>query len=178
MTRNLGLILIIAGVAGVTIAIIAYQVARFLRGSLKLVLQRTSFQPGEIISGSLNLLAKKPITGHKLTVSLIGVETTKTNYNGKPQSHTREIYRDEVLVEDARTYSAGYQARYDFKIAAANASQPEFMNPGMGQVLASAARILSNTRSTIQWRIEARLHAKGVDLAATQRITISRSSII
>jgi hypothetical protein len=117
------------------------------------------------------------MTSNKLKVSLIGVQTTKTHHNGKPQSQSREIYRDEVLIEDARTYPAGHQARYEFKIAVPDTSRPEFLNSGLGQALATAVRVLSDTRTSIQWKIEARLDAKGVDLATTKPIVINNSKL-
>jgi hypothetical protein len=51
------------------------------------------------------------------------------------------------------------------------------LNSGLGQALATAVRVFSDTRTSIQWKIEARLDAKGVDLATTKPIVINNSKL-
>jgi hypothetical protein len=173
MANRLVPIVIGVVVGGGVMAAIAYHVARFLRGSIKLSLSRTAFNPGETIKGSLSLGTKKAILGNKLIVSLIGVERTTTHRDGKSHTNTREIYRDEILVENARAYPAGYTAAYQFEIAVPKGGSPMFLNSPLGQTIASAVNLFRDRRTQLVWRIEARLDAQGVDLATSKQVSIN-----
>jgi hypothetical protein len=173
MSKN-SILILIAVIVGCGIAsIILYYVARFMRGSIKLFLQRTAFNPGERITGSFDLVVKKQVEGNKLTASLIGVQVTETNKNGKTQTQTREFYRDEHIIEEAKSYNAGHSAKYSFEISVPNSSVPDFMNTTLGQALNAASYLLGNSHSRIKWRVEARLDAKGVDLVKSSPVTIN-----
>lgn len=178
MSNNLLLILIAIVVGGGVIAVIAYYVVRFMRGSIKLSLPRTAFNPGDTITGSFDLHTKKPIQGNKLVVSLIGVQVTKTYEGGKTRTRSREIYRDETLVEDARAYPAGHTARHEFELTAPNTSAPEFMSSTLGQTLTAALRLLSNRHTYLKWKVEARLDAKGVDLATSTPVSVNIPQLV
>jgi len=162
-------ILIVAGL----IAAAAYYIIRFMRGTIKLTLSKTGYAGGETISGSFALHAKKQIQGNKLIVTLIGHEVTEHHEDGKTKTRTREIYRDEVLIEDAKIYPAGHTGVYNFEIATPNMGNPEFMNSTLGKTLAGALNMLSDRRSRMKWKVEARLDAKGVDLATSKSVSIS-----
>ena len=170
MSNNTILLLI---VGAVLIAVIAYYMARFLRGSLTLSLSRTAFNPGDTVTGSFDIHIKKPIEGNKLAVSLIGVQTTKTYGSGETRTHSEEVYREEVLLEEATTYTAGHTATHEFEITVPDAGAPEFMSSTLGKTLTKALRLLSNKHTRLNWRVEARLDAKGIDLTAAKTVTIN-----
>ncbi len=163
----------IAVVGVLIVAVIAYFVIRFMRGSIKLSLPQTAFEPGQPITGGFELITKKTIEGHKLIVSLIGTQVTEFYEDGKKRTRTREIYRNEVLVEEARTYPAGHTAQHEFEIPTPNTGSSDFMNSALGQTLVGALRLLSDSRTRLKWKVQARLDAKGVDLAATKRVYIN-----
>jgi predicted small secreted protein len=168
------ILIIIAVVAGIAIiAIAGFYIARFLRGSIKLQLTQTAFDPGSNINGSFELKTRKPIEGKKLIISLIGYEVIETRRDGKTETRRNEIYRNEKNVEGEKVYQAGYEQRYDFEIAAPKSSSPEFMNSPLAGALASAASLLSNRRTRLQWKLEARLVAKGIDLVGSKKISIN-----
>jgi len=172
------LILIAVVAGGSIIAVIAYYIARFMRGSVKLSLPHTAFNPGDSITGSLDLQTKKAIEANKLVVGLIGVQVTKAYEDGKTRRRSREIYRDETLLEEAKTYPAGYSARYDFELTAPNTNAPEFMSSPLGQTLSAALRLLSNRHTYLDWKVQARLDAKGIDLGASTPVTINMSKLV
>jgi hypothetical protein len=172
---------VVAG--GAIVAVIAYYIARFLRGSITLSLPRTVFNPGDTITGSFDLLTKKPIEGNKLSVSLIGIKVTKTHRGGGHEgatrrTHSEEIYRDELLVEEARSYQAGHTSQYEFELAVPNTSEPKFMSSALGQTLTAALGFLSNKSTRLKWNVEAQLDAKGVDLVATKAVTINMKRLV
>jgi hypothetical protein len=168
-----GFLVVIVLVGGVLLSILTYHILRFLRGSIKLTLPKTSFNPGEAITGHFELKTKKDIEGNKLLVSLIGVRVTKSYHNGKSRTHTDEIYRDAVILEESRPYPAGYLATYSFTLKTPNWKEPDFLSSTIGQTLSTAFKLLGNSSSQIKWKIEARLDAKGVDLAASKAVSLN-----
>ena len=174
MPDNTLLIVICSVLALALLGAIIYFALRFMRGSIKLTMPQTSFGAGQMISGSLDLLTKKTIEGNQLFVTLRGIKVTEyRNNDGDKKTRSDEIYCDQVTLEDARKYPSGYSAKYDFQIATPNVQSPEFMNSGIGQTLVSAFRLLSDRRTRIKWKIEARLDAKGIDLAASKSIQLN-----
>ena len=173
MPENTSLIVICTILGLLLVSVIAYFVMRFLRGSIKLTMPQTSFGAGQMISGSFDLMTKKSIRGNQLFVTLRGVKETKIRDGEKTRTRRDEIYCDQVTLEDAREYPAGYSAKYDFQISTPNVQSPEFMNSGIGQALVSAFRLLSDRRTRIKWRVEARLDAKGIDLAASKSVQLN-----
>jgi hypothetical protein len=173
MNDNLVLIIIAAVAGAALVGVAVYYVMRFLRGSIKLTLQKTAFDAGEIIHGNFQLTTKKDIQGNKLVVSLIGKQVIKTNRGDKTETEHREVYRNEVLIEDARLYNAGHTSKHDFEIPVPDPTSQELMNNPMIQKMASALRILGSTRSHMKWSVEARLDARGIDLATSQPVSIN-----
>jgi len=168
-----GLLIVAVIVGGIILSILTYYILRFLRGSIKLTLPRTSFNAGETITGNFELQTKKDIEGNKLLVSLIGVKVTKDYHNGKSRTHTDEIYRDAVILEETRPYPAGYLAHYSFTLKTPNWQEPEFLNSTLGKTLTTAFKLLGSSSSRITWKIEARLDAKGVDLATSKAVSLN-----
>ncbi|MBT3251308.1 MAG: hypothetical protein HN729_09330 [Candidatus Marinimicrobia bacterium] len=165
-------------IGGGIISGIAYYLIRFMRGSIKLSVDSSTFNSGETISGSFDLFTKKPIEGNKLTVSLIGKKVTITHRGGKRRTHTKEIYRDEIILEKNRDYPANYSEKGSFQMNAPNISSPDFLESAIGQSLTAAVRLLSNRQTYLKWKIEVRLDAKGVDLTASKKVTINISPSI
>jgi len=156
------------------LAAVVYYFMRFMRGSITLTMPQTSFGPGQVVSGSFDLITKQAVQGNQLVVTLKGIKVTEYRDNdGHKKTRTDEIYRDQVVLEAARQYPAGHSVRHDFQIPTPNVQSPEFMNSGLGQTLVSAFRLLSDRQTRIKWKIEARLDAKGIDLADSQTIQLN-----
>jgi predicted small secreted protein len=166
-------IVIMSGIAVAIIAVVTFYIVRFMRGSIKLLLPRTTFNPGDTITGSFDLVTKKPIQGNKLTVSLVGVQVTRTYEDGKTRTRSHEIYRHETLVEEGRAYPAGHTARHNFEIIAPDTSAPEFLNSPLGKTLTAALHLLSNRNTYLKWKVEARLDASGADLVSSTQVSIN-----
>jgi predicted small secreted protein len=168
------ILIIIAVVAGIAIVAVAgFQIARYLRGSIKLSLTQTAFDPGSVIKGSFELTTRKAIEGKQLIVSLIGSEITEIRKNDKTETRRQEIFRNEKQIEKERDYQAGFVKTYDFEIPVPKFNSPEFLNSPVGSAIASAASILTNRRTRIEWKLQARLVAKGIDLVGTKKISIN-----
>ncbi len=172
MTDNTTLILIIAVISVVIAGVAGYYVMRFMRGSIKIFMTRTAFNLGEEITGRFELTAKKPIQGNRLTASLIASEVTRTREAGKTDTRRREIYKNETVIEGGRTYHPGFSESYEFVLPVPDLNEPNFLKSEFGGALKTAMDLLSDRRTTIEWEINVRLDALGVDLAASKSVLI------
>ncbi len=102
MTDSTILTIIIAVAAVAVIGTGAFLLARHLRGKIRINLPVTGFDPGDIIKGSFELHAKKPIKGKRLIVTLIGTQHIRTKRGDKTETHSHEVYRKEEIIEESR----------------------------------------------------------------------------
>lgn len=179
------ILLIVAVIFGAVIVyLIVYYLLRFLKGSIKLTMPTSSFNSGEVIKGSVELRAKKPIQGNKLTASLIGtlITVTRSAKNSNKQTR-REFYRNEILLEEATDYPAGTLQQYDFEIPVPEGGQQtsEFMNSDVAKMMLETARLITNSsirKRRIDWKVQVELDAKGVDLSASKKIRLNIPSML
>lgn len=153
--------------------IIAYYIARYLRGSIKLKLPQTSFAAGEAIAGEFDVITRKEIQGNRLYAALIGAEITEERRDGKTHTHSREVYRHEETLEQALTWPAGQTKHYTFTLPSPTAAAPGLLNSTMVRAAKIGLELLGANRRRMKWTVEVRLDAKGVDLAANQRVHIN-----
>jgi hypothetical protein len=182
MPRQGSLWIVIAVVAVIVIAIVAYHLARFLKGSIKLQLGKRGFGAGDEVTGSFWLVTKRPVDGNRLYAALIGEEVTRyeeRDHDGghRTRTRTREVYRDEQVIEEARRYPGGFRQQYSFMVRAPAGRQSQDLEnlPG-GRLLEAGLKglqMLSGHHSQMRWKVEARLDAKGVDLADSAKVTIN-----
>ena len=161
----------------VLVLVAGYYIIRFMRGSIKITLPKNSFNEGEHVTGSFELTTRKQIEGNRLYVMLVGKEVTKERRGGKTRTHTREMYRDEVTMEEAKTFSAGQTMNYDFQLTTPASAGPDVLSSPVGKTLKIGMQILGGTRSYLKWTVEARLDAKGVDLATRKKVTVNMTKI-
>ncbi len=173
MSENQIIIIIAVVIVAVAIGAGGYFLARFMRGTIKVLLPKTAFDQGESIKGSFELHTKKYIQGNRLIVSLIAERVTEIRRGDKTESRTDEIYRNEKLIEDATDYRAGFVKKYDFEIAVPNQSATELMDSPLVQSLAAAATLLGNRKTLIRWKLQALLDAKGIDIVSTKKLSVN-----
>jgi hypothetical protein len=161
----------------VVVLVAGYFIVRYMRGSIKITLEKNSFNEGEQIAGSFELTTRKEIEGNRLYVMLVGKEVTKERRGDKRRTHTREIYRDEVTIEEAKTFSAGETLNYDFQLGTPSSGGPDFLSSPLGKTLKVGMEMLGGRRSYLRWIVEVRLDAKGVDLSSRKKITVNMSKI-
>ncbi len=170
--------IVIPAILVLAVVIVAgYYFIRFTRGSIKITLAKNSFNEGEQITGSFELTTRKEIDGNRLYVMLVGKEVTKERRGDKTRTHTREIYRDELTIEEAKTFPAGQTMNYDFQLATPSSAGPDFLSSPLGKTLKVGMELLGGRRSYLRWIVEARLDAKGVDLSSRKKVTVNMSKI-
>lgn len=160
-------------IAVVVLAFVAYGMARRARGSIDLTLPKTAFEPGEAIRGTFVLHAKKPIDGERLVVSLTATEVTETTEDGKRRSRSKQVFRDERVLEEARAYAAETRETREFEIGVPDPELPEAPASPIGRAALSALKVMSRGTSHLRWRLEVRLVAKGIDLVASKPVSVN-----
>jgi hypothetical protein len=178
---------IIIGLAiAIVAAIVGYYVLRYLKGTLKLQINRDTASSGELLSGTVMLEVKKSTTG-LLKVSLVGHERRRTQSSSNSGSSTKmvEVYRDDLVLEESREFASGFSKTYPFELTAPSSSAARSGaailnelagNTGsdvMDNVLKVAAGFAKQTASRIYWRVEASLDAEGVDLYTKEKVQVN-----
>lgn len=180
MSNTLIVIIVIAVIVLIAAAIGGYFTARHLRGTIKMTLHRRGFNPGEKVEGTFVLTAKKAIEGKRLIAALIGEEVTRERYrdsNNREQTrtHTREIFRNEQVIEGEKLYPAGFNQEYSFSIdtPAAGSQDQGFMDSSLGQSLQMGMELMSGRRKELKWKVNVRLDAKGIDLSDNEDVRVN-----
>ena len=181
------LYIVIAVAVLILAAVLAYYIARFMKGSLKLDLSRNAASYGETVAGRITLEAKRPING-LLKVSLVGREKRRTKRVGGAEDDSTEwveVFREDNILEETRQFEPGFTKTYQFEILAPTAAEArtggaalrqiaDQMGEGMaGNLTRMAAGAADFMRGRIYWHIESRLDADGVDLFTKQRCQIN-----
>ena len=165
-------------------SVIAYYMARFMKGRLRIDLAGNNrFQSGDKINGKLTLEAKRNIEG-ALIISLVGYEQVRRRSGSDNQTSKswEERFRQDQVLEEDRTFASGFTEQYDISLAVPTADQARGGGmldavldsdqiPGAIKSIAKMASAFSG-RGRMKWKVEARLDAKGVDLFTTQTIKI------
>lgn len=175
MSDNQILMLIGGVIAVVVIAIVAYYVAAYLKGSIKIELPETSFKPGDTVTGSFSLLARKPIEGNRLFVSLVADEITERREDDKTETRSHEIYRDEKTIEGKKSFAAGFNQSFPFELQVPGNPKTDIssLNSGLGQVVDVLGDVFDMKTRRIEWKLEVRLDAAGVDLTDSEEVYIN-----
>lgn len=167
-----------AAFGAATLGFAAYNIVRFMRGTIKLSLPGRGFHAGDTIKGSFELHAKKTIDGIKLSVTLTGTRKATTYQDGQRQTFSYVVFIDEADIAGARVYPAGSKGTYQFELATPIKDSQALQERTTGQATPITPRFLVKEASRVKWRVEARLHAKGVDLAHRKAIRIIGQSPI
>ncbi len=181
MSQNTILYIVVGLILAILLGIGVYYLLRYLRGSIKITLNKKAYGGDEEIHGSFDLHAKKPIEGNFLVARLIC--TKKVEYtnqdndssNSSTQNSTRtyEVYRYENMIEQGSFYDAGFTKTYEFTLKTPDAQKSN----ALVDMLSTAMNFLSDKRITFKWHVEVVLDAEGIDLADTQKVYVNLSSI-
>ena len=110
----------------------------FGKGKIEVALQRTSFAPGDSISGKVILKMKKPVTARNVSISLIGEHKTRQvsggmmggSNSGSSSTRTVRIYDFKQELDGEKEYAGDSEYSFEIKV-------PEDIlsaKPGMPQV--------------------------------------------
>jgi hypothetical protein len=162
----------------------------FGKGKIDIGLQRTSYAPGDVISGDVVLTVKKPVKAREVSISLVGEHkiTQTTSQVGGPMSSssmstttkTVRIYDFKQQLDSEKEYSQERQYHFEIKIPADTLSMRPQMSEvegKLGQVLRVAQTAAAMTGAIpfqrIKWYLSAKLDIPGgLDISRKADITI------
>ena len=160
-------------VAAVIVAFVVYGRARRARGSIELSLPKSDFEPGETIHGRVDVHAKQPIEAERLVVTLTANEITETVKEGKTTSASKQVFRGERVLDDARSYAAGARETHDFDIELPDRKPTPTPASSGGSAKSASLKSKAHPQTRLQWRLEVRLAAKGIDLVTARPLTVN-----
>lgn len=173
-------VIILCVIGAILVWVIGYFVMKFLKWKLKLNLNKTSFQKPEKITWTLDLEAKKNIEWNRLFVALVQYEKVRRRWSDwKTTTSRHEIWRFETDLEQAKEFSAWLKNTYTFEIpfpSEQNNNTDQFWDNELLNNIVKWANLISWNRMwtrTIEWKIEARLDAKGIDLTDSKRVYLN-----
>ena len=149
----------------------------FGKGKIDIAIPKTSFAPGDKISGNVVLTLKKPVKARESSISLIGEQTTtKGSIIGTEQSkNTQRIYDFKHRLDGEKEYDK--EARYDFEIklpADILSRQPQMpqVSGALGQGL-KIAQAITGMGVWSNWYLLAKLDIPGgMDISKKVQVTI------
>lgn len=163
--------MVFAAIGLIALTVAGYFILRYLKGSIKIELDKTSFTAGETIKGKFRLIARQTIEANKLTVALVAEEVIKRkDSDGKNITETQEVYRDEEVIEGKHLYEKGFDNTHDFELLVPGTSESSMDNSKMGQALKTLGSMMDMNRRYLEWSIEVRLDAKGIDLTDSEKV--------
>jgi hypothetical protein len=168
------------------------------KGKIDIAIQKTDYAPGDVISGNVALILKKPVNAREVSISLVGTAwvttysgtTTSSGVGiapgagitlggGKSSSSWKErkrIYDFKQQLDSEKEYSEAREYRFEIKIPA---DIPQMPKPEGGvrrgsKVAQAIAAVTSLTRSSpIKWYLSAKLDIPGgLDISKKVNITI------
>ena len=164
----------------------------FGKGKIDIAIQKSHYDPGDIISGNVSLTLKKPVRARGVSISLIGEHkaTQTTPGVGGPMggggmsmsttTRTVRIYDFKQQLDSEKEYSQGREYPFEIKIPADTLSMrplvPE-QEGKLGQVLRVAQTAAAMTGAIpfqrIKWYLLAKLDIPGgLDVSRKVDITI------
>jgi len=156
-------------VAAAAVTFVTVFILRKLKGSLKIVMPRTSFASGGDMEGQILVKINKETLGNFLSVALVADEVTTRYEDGERETDTREVYRDEYQLEGNRTYPPGHEAALDFKLTIPAMNNRE---TALGKAIETLAHSFGSRKSRVEWTVESRLDAQGVDLVTKKTVSV------
>ena len=148
----------------------------FGKGKIEMSLEKYGYQPGESVTGSIDLKLKKTVHARGLSVAFRGdLITTRTRRDRdghmRHERHTTRIYNQKIPLDGEKDYKGG---NYDFEIKIPdNILDMESKPDGMLGDALEAMKFMSGRHDRIQWYIVAKLDVPmGLDVSKKQDITI------
>lgn len=159
--------------------ILGYQLMKYLKGSLKIILPKKNYDFGEKLWGIIHLHAKKHISSHTLLAHIIVLEKRRIYTNKGSRTDTVEIFRKSYDIEGPTQYLPGVQKDFSLDIEIPQIS--DFPENIQTMIIARDTQkksflqqyVRSYTSRQIVWQLRVDLDAEGIDLSARESLYLS-----
>lgn len=164
--------LVFGGLAAGIVAVIVYYIMRWMKGSARLEFENRAYSPGETIHGRVHLKCRQVVDCNRFFVALTCTRITQERRDGKTHTHRHEIFRQEVDVAPPGQFAAGTMQVFEFALPIPQSQATVSTgNQTLDSILRTVAAL--GTSQRLEWNLEARVDARGVDLASKKRISIN-----
>jgi hypothetical protein len=165
--------MVFAAIGLIALAVVGYFILRYMKGSIKIELDKTSFAAGETIKGSFRLITRQVVEANKLTVALVADEVIKRkDSDGENETETREVYRDEQVIEGKHLYEKGFDNTHNFELLVPASGESSMDSSKIGQALSTVGSMMNMNRRYLEWSVEVCLDAKGIDLVDSEDVYV------
>ena len=148
-------------------------VIRRMKGTIVLRMNNATANSGESLSGTIDLSINKAMQSNALEVALIAKEIVKERRDGQSHNRTEEVYRSTKTVEGPTSYNAGDKNSYTFEINVPAGADSNVDLGGTTQMLLGVASHFIGSSRRVEWKLEARLDAPGLDLVTTKSVHVN-----
>lgn len=150
----------------------------FEKGKIEVSIPRTSYAPGDTISGKVALAVKKPVKAKEVSISLVGEQTVTRGgglAGGERKQEKERFYDFKVSLDGEKEYDKGGEYPFEIKIPPDILSaRGQLPQPGgaVGQAFKIAQAVAGAGVST-KWYLQAKLDVpRGIDIKKEAHITI------
>jgi len=160
----------------------------FGRGKVNVAIQKTHYDPGDIITGDVLLDLKKPVRAREVSISLIGeriVAQTKVGMgSGQASMSTQQqrtrVYDFKQRLDGEKEYGPGQEYHFEMKIpadilSASPGTQEVEGRLGQAMKVAQTAAALTGRLPSqrVKWYLLAKLDVpRGLDISKKVDVTI------
>lgn len=165
--------IVFAVIGLIAFAVASYFILRYMKGSIKIQLGKTSFDAGEAIKGNFRLVARQTIEANKLSVALVAEQVIKRkDSDGKDVTDSHEVYRDEQVLEGQCLYEKGFDKTHSFELLVPQSGESSMDSSNVGKALKTLGSMMDMNQRYLEWSIEVLLDAKGIDLASREKVYV------
>ena len=150
----------------------------FGKGKIDIKIPKASYNPGDVVSGTVALTVRKPVKAKEVSVSLIGEQITTRGggfSSGEVSKKNVRIYEFKQQLDGEREYNKLEDYSFEMRIPADILSgKPQIPQLGgiLGQGLGIAQAAMGVSMST-KWYLLAKLDVpRGIDITKRVQITI------
>lgn len=157
-------------VFGIIFLISIFAKTGFGKGNLEIILDKTTYNYGEKISGKIKIIAKKVFVAKTQTVSVVCIKKSTKTFGKNTSSSTNTVFNKEVNLGSEISYSLGDIKEYSFSFDIPNdlllkATTNSSVNQAIG--------LITNTNYILTWEVRGNVKISGiVGLSNNKRISV------
>ncbi len=185
MDDSLFLYIFLSVIGLVALAVALYYLAMYLKGRIILTVPEGWTEPGERLSGTIKLEAKKPINARAITATLqcdlyIEERYRDAQHKSRTRTHTVTLHQEVIPLSKERNIPAGQFQYFDFSFTIPNElpNQDDSLREltakhfgVVGEALMDLSRL--GNRRRVSWCVEIRVDAEGIDLTKSKDVKVN-----
>lgn len=162
--------IIITIVGGVFLGMAVYQILRMMRGTIKINLDNMKFKAGDKVEGSFEVITKQNIVCNELSAKLYCYENSKMSSSNNASK--RKLLERKQILQEKWNFMAGDTTKYSFSLTIPTLDDEDAKECNLARSVARNFRSENAVSYSLDWWLEIRMDAEGVDLAKHKRLIV------